>query len=93
MTSMTAAHAAAPICRPLQGLSIFFVVLTLGLTPQGKHLSPLRGSDRMTDAIQRESGVVCGGAPEARQMTSPGREPRGRGNRSMNEPLEGATEK
>jgi len=41
-----AAHAAAPICRPLQGLIHQLVSAFLGLTPQANHLSPLRGSHR-----------------------------------------------
>ena len=53
------------------GLEVFFVHLFLGLTPQANHLSPLRGSYRS------EAEDSVSEAPKARQMHSPGREPRG----------------
>ena len=40
------------IClSPLRGLSIFFWLCLLGLTPQANHLSPLRGSLRVCEMI------------------------------------------
>ena len=62
--------------------------------------------DGAPEGFQRASGLVCDGAPEARQMDSPGREPRilrsasaqsrrqprVRGTQPMIEPPEGATD-
>ena len=41
---ISAAHAAEQICRPLRGLNHLLVSRFLGLTPQAKQMSPLRGS-------------------------------------------------
>ena len=64
----------------------------LGLTPQANHMSPLRGSERASEGSQSESGIVCSGAPEARQMHSLGREPPGRRVQSTYQPPEGAAD-
>ena len=47
---MAAAHAAAVICRPFRAPQ-FCNIHLLGLTPQAKYLSPLRGSVGYSDSI------------------------------------------
>jgi len=74
--------------------------VNLGLTPQAKHLSPLRGSLRsieergpitylMADGSPGEPHDFGAGAPEARKIHSLGREPQVRGDKKMNKPRSG----
>ena len=59
---MAAAHAAAAICRPFRAPQFCYIYI-LGLTPQAKYMSPLRG------LAEWRPVPLCGLTPQAKYLS------------------------